>query len=320
MRSVRRACRYRGRRRFGMPGDLTTLDRSTAGCRRGRAHAGGSRRPTSAPRGAAGGRGRSAVCRTRRRHADARVGSGEPARSTPGRSRCRRTSTRCSGARPARRSPKVRASRSSPRPSDARHRRRCAVQRIERTPAWKRSPPPPTRSPRDRPPVALVIASDALPARAGHRVRSRGAARARRRRPRAATSATDAAATLGARVTRTRPFVDRYRGDGENRQPRPLRRAAVPRGDLPPDRRRGRRPRLAVVRRRRRGRSPIPTAGSVRPSQSVRRARGELYVAVYERDRRHRCRGRVARCGRLRSTRRASSRSSGPVAVARPAC
>ncbi len=59
----------------------------------------------------------------------------------------------------------------------------------------------------------------------GHR------ARRRRRRP----------ASLGARVTRTHPYLDRYRGDGEPGDPRPLRPAPVPRGDLPPDRPRRRR-------------------------------------------------------------------------------
>ena len=151
-------------------------------------------------------------------------------------------------------------------------------------------PRAPTRSPRARRAIALVVASDALRPGLGTGFEARCGAGAAavvlgdRRRHAALGDAGHAHPPV------RRPLPRRRR----DRQPRPLRRAPVPRGDLPA------RVVEVVDRARRRstcarGRSPIPTAGSAPWSRRRSARRPPRRPRSYASDRRHR-RGRgVAR-------------------------
>ena len=175
------------------------------------------------------------------------------------------------------------------------------------------------RSPPGSAQVALVIASDARRPGPGTGFEAAFAAPARRRSCSRRPAARDG---LGARVTRSRPFLDRYRGDGEDNvrdlydarlfreeiflpvvaevasRARVVRRAGVvaSRSRRPPrcDRRQARRRRRARVDRRLRG--------------SGRHRRGR---AVARRDRRtRRARDRRARRHRAAAARPVSSSTS----------
>ena len=202
-----RGCVGRG---GGSVRSLREQPRARPGRRRRRARARAWRPPTSAPRGAGGGRGQVARLRARRGHAHPRVGGRRP-RARRRRASRPTTSTRSSGARAGRRSPRARASRSSP-PRSA-----CAPTSGGALLAGSRArghggarSPAPTRSPRARRasrswscPTRCGPGSAPASRRAAARARPRscsradgGAARARRaRHPHAARSSTATAAT-----------------------------------------------------------------------------------------------------------------------------
>ena len=139
-------------------------------------------------------------------------------------------------------------------------------------------------------------------ARTRHRLRSA----LRRGRGRARARADGGAAALGTRVTRTRPFVDRYRGDGETDNRDLYDAPAVPRRDLPA----GRRRRRDDARRRStstRGRSPTPTAGSAPSVAKSVGADAPASSAVYAAIGDTGAAAALLGAHRARSTRRASS-------------
>ena len=148
--------------------------------------------------------------------------------------------------------------------------------------------------------VALVVVSDALVPGPGTTFEQRSGAGAAA----IVLVADGGAASLGARVTRTHPFLGQYRGDGESDDARHLRRSPVPGRGLPPDHARCRR----AARRPRRARVVPP--GSRRPPrdhsrQAARRGNARVGRRLY-RARRHRRRGSAAR--RDRRTRRQRER------------
>ena len=225
------------------------------------------------------------------------------------------SSTACGGARPARPSPRARATPSSPPAlglSLALRRARSA--RARRTRAWRRCSARPTPSAPGRRRVALVVASDALVPGPGTAFEARAGAGAA-----AVVLVSDGGnAALAARVTRTHPFLDRYRGDGETTTRDLYDAAAVPRGDLPPDRARGRR---AARRRSRcaRGRSPTPTAASAPRSRKQLGAGDARVGAGVRRSSATPARPRRCSAASARSTPPAPSRSSASAAAAPPA-
>ena len=163
--------------------------------------------------------------------------------------------------------------------------------------------------------IALVVVSDALRPGLGTGFEARCGAGAAA----VVLAADGGAATLGARVSHTRPLVDRYRGDGEidNRDLYDARlfreEIFLPSVEAVTERARRRRPCSAWSLP-----DPDGRLGAVVAKKVGARARG-VGRRLQER-RRHRRGGRAARRGRRDGRRRERSRSSAPAAAARPAC
>ena len=194
--------------------------------------------------------------------------------------------------------------------------RRRAARGIARTRAWKRWPRAPTRSRPDRP----ASRWSSRPTRCGPGSAPDSKRAAARARPRSCSAPTGGTAALGRqRVTHSRPFLDRYRGDGEIDN-RDLYDARLFREEIFLPRRREVARAARRVRRARRGRSPTPTAGSARWSPSASAptpaASAAVYAAVGDTGAAAALLGAVGAI----DTRRDSSRSSAPAAGARPAC
>ena len=142
---------------------------------------------------------------------------------------------------------------------------------------------------------------------------------AARERPRSCCGRQAVGRRSAPRVTQlaaARRPVPRRRRD---RQPRPLRRAAVPRRDLPAERRGGHQ-RRSRRHRFARGRSPTPTAASARWSRRRSAPTPAASAIGLHSGRRHRRGRRAARRARRDRHARARSPSSAPAAAARPAC
>ena len=149
--------------------------------------------------------------RARRRHPDAGRGGRArarwpPAASTPP------GSTGCGGARAGRRSPKARATPCSPPRSGSRTSPAGSSRPGRRTRAWTRCSAACDAVGAGSARVALVVVSDALVPGLGTSFEARCGAGAA-----ALVLADDGGtAAVTARVTRTQPLLDRYRGDGES--------------------------------------------------------------------------------------------------------
>ena len=225
------------------------------------APAGGSPRPMSARRGAAVAAGRPRSARP------TRTSSPSPPRPPGGPSRppaSRPTSsTGCGGAPPARRSPRARATPCWPRPSASPTGRAGALCSGSPHSGMEALLGAADAIGAGSARVALVVASDALVPGPGHALR--GARRRGRRRVRARVVRRRRVArrTRHAHAPVPRPLPRRPRDDDA----RPLRPAALPRGDLPPDDARARR---AARRARRRAHLVAP-----RPRRSARSDRRE---------------------------------------------
>ena len=209
--------------------------------------------------------------------------------------------------------PEPRVPRGGPRPADAPSAARCSPVRPTR--AWRRSRRAPTPLARARRASRSSWSSDALPPGPRHRFRSalrRGRGRGRARRER--RCGVDRAA--GHALTAARRPLPRRRRD---RQPRSLRRPAVPRRDLPAEHRSGA---ARAWRRSTVGAWSLPDPDGRLGAVIAKRVGADprrVGRGVRER-RRHRCGRGTARCARRARRGRARSRSSAPAAAARRAC
>ena len=180
---------------------------------------------------------------------------------------------------PVRRRPELRVPRGVPQPGADRRWDRSA--RARRTREWKHSPRRPTRSPPARRASRSSLRPTPCDPGPGTGFEARCGAGAA-----AIVLAIDdgtGTATIGTRVTRTRPFLDRYRGDGEIDN-RDMYDARLFREEifLPVVREVAENARR--VRRARRGRSPTPTGASApslaRNVKAATMPSNEVYGAI----------------------------------------